>query len=71
MIELIDLLLFVLTVVSFMQASNSKHDGKALEVRKYGRRALMFNIIGGVLHVLFVVLVAIGFITGVLVSLNN
>ena len=31
----------------------------------------MLNIIGGVLHVLFIIVVAIVFITGVVVSLNN
>ena len=54
-----------------MQASNSKHRDNIREVKKFGRRALVLNIIGGMLHVLFIILVAIGFITGVLVSLNS
>lgn len=53
------------------QASNSKHRDNIQEVKKFGRRALVLNIVGGVLHVLFIILVATGFITGVLVSLNS
>ena len=54
-----------------MQASNSKHKDNIREVKKFGRRALVLNIVGCVLHVLFVALIAIGFITGVSVSLNS
>lgn len=54
-----------------MQASNSKHKDNIREVKKFGRRALVLNIVGCVLHVLFVTLIAIGFIIGVSVSLNS
>ena len=54
-----------------MQASNSKHGDNIQEVKRFGRRALVLNIIGCVLHVLFVIVVATAFITGVSVSLNS
>ena len=57
--------------IFLMQASNSKHKDNIREVKKFGRRAFVLNIVGCVLHVLFVTLIAIGFITGVSVSLNN
>lgn len=59
--------------LTYFQASQSKHDGRIVDVKKYSRRAVLLNVVGGVLHILFIITTVIIFIAvfSVLLSQNS
>ena len=52
-----------------VQASQNKHLGNLTDVKKYSRRAVLFNIAGAVSHILFLFVVVFVFFIAVVISL--
>ena len=60
----------IIILYHLSQASHSKQDGNLSDVKKYAQRAVLLNIVGGISHVVFIIIVIIVFFVAVLVSLR-